>query len=77
MRKRNFKKLAALFIIAVYALSTFAFASAAEDDGIVFDFEDGVQGWTGVDAVDGEIGVTAIETTTEEVADGESSLKVT
>ncbi len=33
MRKRNFKKLAALFIIAVYALSTFAFASAAEDLG--------------------------------------------
>ena len=77
MRKRNFKKLAALFIIAVYALSTFAFASAAEDKGIAFDFEDGIQGWTGVDAVDGAIGVTAIETTTEEVADGESSLKVT
>lgn len=40
MRKRNFKKLAALFIIAVYALSTFAFASAAEDLG----------GFEGIDA---------------------------
>lgn len=83
MRKRNFKKLAALFIIAVYALSTFAFASAAEDDGIAFDFEDGIQGWSGVGQVeidngwvDANYGISEFETSKDEAADGEQSLKV-
>jgi len=83
MRKRNFKKLAALFIIAVYALSTFAFASAAEDDGIAFDFEDGIQGWSGVGQVeidngwvDANHGISEFETSKDEAADGEQSLKV-
>ena len=83
MRKRNFKKLAALFIIAVYALSTFAFASAAEDDGIVFDFEDDIQGWSGVSQdeidngwVDANHGISEFETSKDEAADGEQSLKV-
>ncbi|HZK35245.1 MAG TPA: LPXTG cell wall anchor domain-containing protein [Bacillota bacterium] len=66
MRKRNFKKLAALFIVAIYALSTLVFVGA----------EDGVDGWTGVDAVDGDIGISTIETTTDMAADGESSLMV-
>lgn len=83
MRKRNFKKLAALFIIAVYALSTFAFASAAEDDGIAFDFEDGIQGWSGVGQVeidngwvDANHGISEFETSKDEAADGVQSLKV-
>ncbi|MDD3613597.1 MAG: hypothetical protein PHT05_07505 [Clostridia bacterium] len=83
MRKRNFKKLAALFIIAVYALSTFAFASAAEDKGIAFDFEDGIQGWSGVGQVeidngwvDANHGISEFETSKDEAADGEQSLKV-
>src|SRR5690554_1768268 len=81
MRKRNFKKLAALFIIAVYALSTFAFASAAEDDGIAFDFEEDLQGWTGIDQAevdanyDDTVDVTTLSRSDEQAADGKYSLK--
>jgi hypothetical protein len=64
-------------------LSTFAFASAAEDDGIAFDFEDGIQGWSGVGQVeidngwvDANHGISEFETSKDEAADGEQSLKV-